>query len=462
MDKAALVFVILFKVPSIYGQEKSFIRDYTYHASEIDSKVTCRVVTIDQIRILLIQEIGTYIQSEQILKTAEVNNKFSQGFIEKITTVTGGITKLSILEEVWNGETYWMKASITIDEKEFKENLKRLMADGQNLRTLEELKDELDKTKLELSKLREEYNINKYNSNRNIVEDYNSEINKLNSIDIVRSGNEKFQKNDFVGAISDYNRAIDIYPKAFYAHHNIAIVKTTLKDYQEALKEYDIAIEIEPNYPLAYTNRAKLKIEMGDVEGGMSDLNQCIALNPSYENAYYNRGVLKEMQKDYYGAISDYSKVIILNSNSYSAFLNRSGAKSQMGDFKGALADVSKAIEIDPSSADAYYNRGLIKSNLKDYKGAIADYTALLAINPLDAQAYNNRGYEKLIIRDYKSAITDFSEAIKINPDYGVAYHNRGLTKLQIGVKEGGCRDIVKAKELGNEGAIASFRDFCK
>ncbi len=91
---------------SLFAQEKTFEREYTYKASELDSKVSCRAIVINQLRTTLLNELGVYVQSEQILKTADVSGKFSQDFVENIATISAGITKLNILDEKWNGETF--------------------------------------------------------------------------------------------------------------------------------------------------------------------------------------------------------------------------------------------------------------------------------------------------------------------------------------------------------------------
>ncbi|MBK7652192.1 MAG: hypothetical protein IPJ20_17800 [Flammeovirgaceae bacterium] len=125
-DRSAnLLLVIIFfvSIPA-FSQEKTFEREYTYKASEMDSKVSCRATTINQLRSMLLNEIGVYVESESLLKTTELNGKFAQDFVENIATISAGITKLEVLDEKWNGETFWMKASITIDKKSLEESFK--------------------------------------------------------------------------------------------------------------------------------------------------------------------------------------------------------------------------------------------------------------------------------------------------------------------------------------------------
>ena len=119
------------------AQEKTFVKEYTYKASEMDSKVSCRAIAVNQLRSMLLNEVGVYVESEQILKTSDVGLKFSQDFVENIATVSAGITKLEILEEKWNGETFWMRAAITIDAESLGQSLKQLINDRQKVKELE-------------------------------------------------------------------------------------------------------------------------------------------------------------------------------------------------------------------------------------------------------------------------------------------------------------------------------------
>ena len=96
MKKLILILFFFFSIGAT-AQEKTFEREYTYKASEMDSKLSCRAITINQLRSMLLSEIGVYVESESLLKTSEVSGKFSQDFIENIATISAGITKLVVL-----------------------------------------------------------------------------------------------------------------------------------------------------------------------------------------------------------------------------------------------------------------------------------------------------------------------------------------------------------------------------
>ena len=111
MIKYFFLAVIWFLIiPS--SQAKNYVRDYTYTASEVDSKVTSRIIALDQVKIILLQEIGTHIRQKMNITKNHTGVVYAQ---EDVEAITAGLTKVEILEEKWNGKTYYLKAKIEAD-----------------------------------------------------------------------------------------------------------------------------------------------------------------------------------------------------------------------------------------------------------------------------------------------------------------------------------------------------------
>jgi uncharacterized protein len=135
-------------------QAKSYIRDYTYKASDADSKITSRTNALDQVKLILLQEIGTHIRQEINITKDGSGNSYAS---EDVEAITAGLTRVDIIEEKWNGETYYLKAKIDADtesvlkalaeikNEKSEENLKQLAALKENQRKLHEARDELKK-----------------------------------------------------------------------------------------------------------------------------------------------------------------------------------------------------------------------------------------------------------------------------------------------------------------------------
>ncbi len=114
-----VVFILYIGLQIGNAQNKSFIREYTYQASELDSKITARNAATNQMRSLLLKEIGEFLYAETTNTTNSLvkngQEAYSQEYTERIKAITSGFVEMKVLQEEWNGATYYIKAEMTID-----------------------------------------------------------------------------------------------------------------------------------------------------------------------------------------------------------------------------------------------------------------------------------------------------------------------------------------------------------
>ena len=129
---ASLTFALLL---CSYGfsQKRTFTRDYTYRASERDSKVTARAAAIREMQTLLLLEIGQVLQSEQALRRLSVavdgKETFSESFSQEIMAITAGFVEMKIIEEDWDGKFYYIAARMVVDPKEVSQRVAKALDD---------------------------------------------------------------------------------------------------------------------------------------------------------------------------------------------------------------------------------------------------------------------------------------------------------------------------------------------
>jgi len=122
--KKIITLLFLFLTGTLFSQ--NFIREYTYNASENDSKSDAREYALLKIKKQLVEELGTYIITSTNLSIKE-KNKISDIMIStQSRTVSECITQTQIIEESWNGESFYIQVKIHVNKKDFIRRLKEL------------------------------------------------------------------------------------------------------------------------------------------------------------------------------------------------------------------------------------------------------------------------------------------------------------------------------------------------
>jgi tetratricopeptide (TPR) repeat protein len=145
------------------------------------------------------------------------------------------------------------------------------------------------------------------------------------------------------------------------------------REFMEALLNLNKALEVDPNYAAAYLLRGNIKDNFEDRHGAMKDYNVAIEKNPKFADAYFARGNVKMKLQDYYGAIADFTSCISLNENNIEAYFNRGKAKQFLQAYEDAINDCTKIIQINPKNVDAYFMRGILRIEFGDMKNGCLD-----------------------------------------------------------------------------------------
>jgi serine/threonine protein kinase/tetratricopeptide (TPR) repeat protein len=202
------------------------------------------------------------------------------------------------------------------------------------------------------------------------------------------------ERNQPERALSDFNRALDLAPRAAtYSQRGLTYLR--LKDFDRAVADYNKAIELEPRSAAHINDRGVAYMDLQDYKRAIADFDRAIEIDPRYPLPYNNR-----------------------------ARAHALGAK----DHTRAIADLDRAIELNPRYGLAYENRGFSQLELKDLDKAIADFTKALEFSPRSARAFNGRGvaYERKGNRAL--AIADYRRALDANQGFSAAREN--LTRL--------------------------------
>ena len=132
-----------------FAENKVFIKEYTYRASDMDSKVSSRMIALQEVKRALLEQLGTYLLSETEVRNFRMTK-------DQVTSITAGIVATEIIREQWDGTTYALQAKITVDPADVARRVKEIGDDRVKTRELEEARKRADDAMQEARRLREE------------------------------------------------------------------------------------------------------------------------------------------------------------------------------------------------------------------------------------------------------------------------------------------------------------------
>jgi len=135
------------------------IKEYKYNTSDDDSKNSARKKALNQVKILILEEIGVFVESYLELSTLVENEKYQKSFKQEIKNLTAGIIKTKIIDEKYNGSTYYVKASVLVDPDSVSEGISEILKIRANKEEISKLSSLLRKKESEID-LRSNQTIN--------------------------------------------------------------------------------------------------------------------------------------------------------------------------------------------------------------------------------------------------------------------------------------------------------------
>ncbi len=318
-----IIALLLFtSFPFALAELKTFVKEYTYQASEADSKISSRTIALEQVKRLLLEELGTYIESH-----TEVTN--FQLTKDQITTLTAGIVQTQILKEKWDGERYWMQAKIEADPDEVSKSIDQLRKNHEKMKDNQKKIKSKDELLNKIEILKKEISVVKGVRKNQLKKEYNKTINKVRALEWMEKGNY------FIGT-DEKNKALDAFNKA---------------------------IQLDTQNPDAYLCRATYYMNLVNYKLALEDCETAIRFNPTGDvspGPYMLKGLIYSYMKQFNKALNELERAIAINPKNNQIYVFRGDVYSNLGNYKQALVDYEKAIELDNEDALSYEGRGIV------------------------------------------------------------------------------------------------------
>jgi hypothetical protein len=143
-----------------------------------------------------------------------------------------------------------------------------------------------------------------------------------------------------------FEHALKVTEKNYTIYYNEGTAYLYSGNYLKAIGDYDKAIEINPSYARAYNNRGVAHSELGNDRQAIGDFARAIEILPRFAEAYYNLGATYLQMDDFRQAEENYSKAIEINPQYAAAYYNRAYAYSRLGNDRKSIEDLKTAARL--------------------------------------------------------------------------------------------------------------------
>ncbi len=418
----AVAALFLFNVS--YAGAKEVIKEYHYTVSHDDSRNSARAKALEQLKILTLEEVGVYVESMLNIKTGSDDQEVQ----EEINTLTAGIVQVTIIDEKYDGEIFYIKVKMIVDEDEIKQSIDKLLEARAGEEKIAELHETLGDKNEEISGLNDQVAYlrqqleDSKKGNSNISNDYAEGL--------------KYYFGD--GVKQDYGRAFAIFNNLahdghVYAQHAVGIM---YKNGYGVKQDYKKAVE--------WYQKAALQ---------------------GYADAQYNLGWMYNyglgVRQDYGKAVEWYKKAAI---QGHATAQNDLGLMYAIG--QGVTQDYKKAVEWYEKAANqgdgrAQLNLGLMyvkgQGVTQDYKKAVEWYEkaalqgSIYAQYDLGFMYANGQG----VIQNYKKAF-EWYEKAAIQGLAGAQFQLGGMYAVGQGVTQDYKKTVEWFEKAANQGLASA------
>lgn len=290
---------------------------------------------------------------------------------------------------------------------------------------------------------------------------------------LISSAAEKYGKQDYAGAIADYEKVLTITPNDAGTMTFLAACYQQIEDFQKARDMYNRAIKTDPKgQSQDYYFIGILDEHFNQAAQAIADYKSYVAAQPTGAYAALAKQRVADLTKDpskvQHLVTQAQAKQGADAQNAYNDAVNLQTAQK----YDEAIAKYQEAIKFAPNEASYYGSLGTCYQAKGDLDNAIANYEKAISLNKMEktytdwlagakrakADPLIQSGYAKLGANpaDAAGAKADFEAALKMSEDAGI-YNALGAANFMLQQNNPALAAYTKAVQMDPKGQVEAW-----
>jgi tetratricopeptide (TPR) repeat protein len=182
----------------------------------------------------------------------------------------------------------------------------------------------------------------------------------------LKSGIDSYLRNDYSGAIKDFQRAIGLAPNSAYsvdAANYMAQAYLKLNDTENAIKAYKTGIRLNPFADDTHIQLGNVYYAENRYDEAIAEYKEAVRLNPSASN-YYALGQGFLSAGSYGSAETQFQMVVSLATDDPAGYYGLGLTYSRQGRYEDGIQQFTSAIQMDNQFYNAHVEMGYAYADL--------------------------------------------------------------------------------------------------
>jgi tetratricopeptide (TPR) repeat protein len=239
----------------------------------------------------------------------------------------------------------------------------------------------------------------------------------------IQMGDAKYEWGDYDGAMSEYQKALNINPESRVVQ--VRIEKTVKRRKAEQEQQWASDDWTQGDFGSAQS-RWEVAIALCEE---ISDTAAVVDILDAMADAMYDSYF-------YDDAIEVYTRIIEIDEGEYDAYVSLSNCYKAKEEYAVAHEWVDRAVALDSEQAWAYNIKGLIFFRTRDLERAITYFDKAIVLDPEYKWPHNNLGLTYVRLHEYEKAQYHLQQAVEIDKEYWDARFDIGNLQFVIEAEE--------------------------